>query len=116
MDKIILKDLKIATIIGVFPEERLNRQELVFNIELGCDLSKAGLSDKLDDSIDYTKVEKAVLTLGEQSQFFLLEKLAEETAALCLEMPGVKSVNVMIEKAGVLKHGRSVVVEIQRNK
>jgi FolB domain-containing protein len=116
MDKIILKDLKIATIIGVFPEERLNKQELVFNIELGCDLSRAGLSDKLEDSIDYTKVENAVLTLGEQSHFFLLEKMAEETAALCLKMHGVKSVNVRIEKSGALKHGKIVAVEIQRNK
>jgi FolB domain-containing protein len=116
MDKIILTDLKISTIIGTRPEERTRRQELRCSIELDCDLRIPGHSDKLEHSIDYTELERGIVQLCGQSQFFLLEKLAESIAAQCLNIPGALAITVKIEKFGVLQYGKTVAIQINRTK
>lgn len=42
MDTIYLRDLRVDTVIGVWDWERKIRQTLIMDIELGCDISKAG--------------------------------------------------------------------------
>lgn len=116
MDKIIIKCLKVKSIIGTFPEERQKKQEIEFNIELDCDLSAAGGSDDLNDTVNYQAVESDVLTMAEASSFLLLERLAEEAANICLKYELVKCVKVTIDKPGALKHSRSVAVCIERRK
>ncbi|MEZ5310168.1 MAG: dihydroneopterin aldolase [Microthrixaceae bacterium] len=52
-DRIILRDLRLAGVVGVLPEERVRPQPLSIDIEILTDLTRAGLSDDLDDSVDY---------------------------------------------------------------
>lgn len=114
MDKIIIRDLRIEAIIGTMPEERTTRQEVVFNLELFADLSDAGKSDDLYDTVDYKAVKQSIIAMVEKSEFFLIEKLAQETADICLANPLVKKVKVCLDKPGALKFTRSVAVEIER--
>ena len=116
MDKIIIKCLKVKSIIGTLPEERQKKQEIEFNIELDCDLSAAGGSDDLNDTVNYQAVESDVLAMAEASSFLLLERLAEEAANICLKYELVKCAKVTIDKPGALKHSRSVAVCIERRK
>lgn len=115
MDRIYIRDLRATSIIGTMPAERTEKQELVFNIELGCDLSSAGRSDSLEDTIDYKKVKRAVLKHVEASSFKLLEALAESVAGVCMDFKGVESVKVTVDKPGALRFARSVAVEIERS-
>ena len=114
MDKIYIRDLAVNTIIGTLPEERKKKQKLIFNIEISCDLSRAGKSDDLKDSIDYKKIYDNILELAEMSCFFLLEKLALETAKICLADKKAVSVKVTIDKPGALSSARCPGVEIER--
>jgi FolB domain-containing protein len=116
MDKIIIKCLKVKSIIGTLPEERKKKQEIEFNIELDCDLSAAGGSDDLNDTVNYQSVENDILAMAEASSFLLLERLAAEAANVCLKYEPVKRVRIVIDKPGTLKHSRSVAVCIERNK
>lgn len=52
-DKIYIRDLALRCIIGVYPEEKREKQDVVINIVLECDHSAAAKSDNLDDAIDY---------------------------------------------------------------
>lgn len=115
MDKIHIRDLRAVTIIGTLPQERVERQEVTLNIELGCDLSKAGRSDRLEETIDYKAVKQAVLRQVEASSFKLLEALAESVAGVCMDFKGVERVKVSIDKPGALRFARSVAVEIERS-
>jgi len=115
MDKIIIRDLRVATLIGTLPQEKLDKQEVYVNIELGCDLSKAGTSDSIEDTIDYKKVKRAVLKHVESSDYNLLEALAESVAGICMDFKGVERVKVSIDKPGALRFARSVAVEIERS-
>jgi FolB domain-containing protein len=116
MDKIIIKCLKVKCIIGTLFEERTKKQEIEFNIELNSDLSAAGASDDLNDTVNYQAVEEEVYAMAENSSFLLLERLAEEAAKVCLKYDPVRGVRITLDKPGALKHSRSVAVCIERNK
>lgn len=114
MDKILIRDLSLRTIIGVFPEERDEKQDVVINLELHTDLTAAGQSDDLNDTIDYKTLKKRIIAMVDQSRFQLIERLAEEIATICLNDAKVNAVRVVIDKPGALRFARSAAVEIFR--
>ncbi|MEX2143386.1 MAG: dihydroneopterin aldolase [Anaerolineales bacterium] len=116
MDKIIITDLLVRAIIGVNDWERELSQDILINVEITADLSKAGVSDNLDDSVNYRTVSKKIIAHTETSQRLTVEALAADLAAICLEEQGVLAVRVRVEKPGALRFARSVGVEIERSK
>jgi len=116
MDKIFIRDLALRCIIGIYPEERRDKQDVLVNVEMHCDLRRAGRSDALADTVDYKAVKKAILELVERSGFQLIESLAEHIADLALADPKVEKVVVTIDKPGALRFAKSSAVEITRAK
>jgi FolB domain-containing protein len=114
VDKIIIRDLSLRAIIGVNPDERKNRQDIIINVILSADLKPAGTSDNFKKTIDYTTIKKAILSHVETSKYFLIEALAENIARLCLAHPGVREATITVDKPGALRFARSVAVEITR--
>ena len=114
LDKIHIRDLCVSCVIGIFPEERVKQQDILLNITLYADLSRAGNTDSIEDTVDYKRVKKQVLALVADSSYFLLEKLAQKVADICLEDPLVFQVTVIADKPGALRYARSVAVEITR--
>jgi dihydroneopterin aldolase len=115
-DKIFIRDLAVRCIIGVNQDERTEKQEVIINVILFTDTRKAGKTDALEDSVDYKKVKKTILSLVEKSEFLLIEKLAEEIVKVCLDDSKVQKANVTIDKPGALRYTRSVAVEIVRTR
>jgi len=116
MDKIFIRELALRCIIGIYPEERREKQDIVINVEMHCDLRKAGRSDDLNDTVDYKAIKKAILKLVEESGFQLIESLAENIADIALADEKVQHVTVTIDKPGALRFAKSSAVEITRNK
>jgi FolB domain-containing protein len=116
MDKIIITNLKVATIIGTLPEERSKTQELSINLELYLSLEPAGKRDNLLYSVDYSQIEAKIIELGKKSKFFLIEAFAEAVANICLKEDLVLRVKIEVIKSGALKHSDSVAVCIEREK
>jgi len=114
IDRIHIHDLLLRTIIGINEEERRNRQDVLLNLVLYADTHAAGRSDQIDDAVNYRTLTKRIIGLVEGSQFYLVEKLAAEVAALCLDDPRVERVTVTVEKPGALRFARSVGVQIDR--
>jgi len=114
MDKIFIRELAIRCIIGVYPEERREKQDVVVNVELHCDLKKAGRSDNLNDTVDYKSIKKAILSLVEKSKYQLIESLAENISDIALADEKVHRVIVTIDKPGALRFAKSSAVEITR--
>jgi dihydroneopterin aldolase/D-erythro-7,8-dihydroneopterin triphosphate epimerase len=115
-DQIQIKDLLLRTIIGINEEERRNRQDLLINIVLHADTRAGGASDDIRDAANYRTITKRVIARVEQSEFYLVEKMAAEVAAICLEDPRVDAVDVRVEKPGALRFARSVGVQIHRTR
>ncbi len=114
-DQIHIKDLLLRGIIGINDWEREVEQDILVNITLTTDLSEAGDSDSIDDTVNYRTLTKQIITHVESSQRFTIEALAADIVSICLSHSGVKSARVRVEKPGALRFAGSVGVEIERS-
>ncbi|MFN2147501.1 MAG: dihydroneopterin aldolase [Anaerolineales bacterium] len=114
-DQIEIRDLLLRGIIGINDWEREKKQDILINITLFGDLAPAGDSDRIEDTINYRTLTKAVIEHVESVGRFTVEALATDIARLCLETPGVERARVRIEKPGALRFARSVGVCIERS-
>jgi dihydroneopterin aldolase len=80
-DRIELRGLRMAGVVGVLPHEQAQAQPLELDLDLALDLAPAGASDDLADTVDYGAVCTAVELVVARSSYALLEALAEHVAA-----------------------------------
>ncbi len=113
-DCIEIRDLLVRAVIGVNDWERTGPQDVLINVTLFADLRPAGVSDDIQDTINYRTVTKRIIDHVEGSQRFTVEALAADIARICLQEPGVQRARVRIEKPGAVRFARSVGVEIER--
>lgn len=114
MDIIFLTDLRIDTVIGIFDWERRIKQTLSFNFKMATDIRKAAQSDSIEDTLDYKAVAKRVIQFVEQSEYQLVETLAERVADLILTEFSVPWVQVELNKTGAIRGARDVGILIER--
>ncbi|OGJ91630.1 MAG: dihydroneopterin aldolase [Candidatus Raymondbacteria bacterium RifOxyA12_full_50_37] len=114
MDAIIIRDLALRAFIGIYPEEQRKKQSIVINIALSVDLRKPGKTDNIDDTVDYKKLKREIITMVESTRFNLVEHCADRIARICLADRRVKKAVVTVDKPGALRFARSVAVTIER--
>lgn len=117
LDQIFIKDLLVRGILGINPEERVNRQDIVVNLVMWADTRPAAQSDDIADAVNYRTVAKAIIEHVETGQPMLVERLAEEIAQLCFRTDArIQAVEVSVEKPGALRFARSVGIRIFRTR
>lgn len=115
MDIIFLKEFRIKTLIGIYPWERKIPQTIELNIEIALPSRQAGMSDRIEDALDYSQVVHRINTILDQQHFSLLEALTENIAQMILiefgstwvkisaakldVIPGVKQLGICIERS-----------------
>jgi FolB domain-containing protein len=114
MDKILIRGLKAHGILGVHDWERHTPREIIIDLELYSDTRLAGVSDRVEDSVDYSMLSRLVQKLAESAQRQTVEALAEDVARLCLAQSGVQGARVRVEKPGAVSFVETVGVEIER--
>ena len=114
MDRIHIKDLVVPGIIGINPEERTTKQDVLVNATLWVDTSAAAVSDDIADAVNYRSITKRIIAHIEDGAPLLVERLVQEVADICLEDDRVTKVEVTVEKPGALRHARSVGISIIR--
>lgn len=115
-DHIHVEGLLLRTTLGLDEEQRSKRQDVRIDLRLDTHTGWPGISDRLEDTVDYRTIVKRVSRLVKQSRFYLIEKLAAEIAAICLDEPRVEQVHVRVEKPAALSTARCVAVEIERTR
>lgn len=114
MDIIYIRDLKIDTVIGVFDWERQITQTISFDIDMATDIRKAAASDDLADTLDYKAVSKRLIDYVGESDFQLVETLAERVCEIIINEFGVSWVRLRLNKKGALRGANDVGVLIER--
>jgi len=114
MDQIHIKDLLVSGIIGINPDERINKQDILVSATLSVDTRAAGASDNIVDAVNYRTITKAIIAHVEVGEPMLVERLVQEIADICLSDSRVEHVQVTVEKPGALRHARSVGITINR--
>lgn len=118
-DRIVLARMEFEGRHGVGDEEREFPQVIEIDVELSLDLSSAGKSDDLEQTINYAEVFKRCRPIVEERSFHLLEAIAEAVAADLLgAYPRLESVAVRVRKPGVPIDGvlEYAGVEIERTR
>ncbi|MCL0099432.1 dihydroneopterin aldolase [Dehalococcoidia bacterium] len=100
-DSIQLNGMSFYGYHGVSEAERELGQRFVVDLEIYRDLSLAGESDNLDDTVNYTNLYKIVKKIVEDSRHELLESLAESITKRVLEEFTVDSVKLTVKKPSV---------------
>lgn len=101
MDRIVLEGLAFSGRHGVRPAEREQAQEFKVDIEVEADLSAAGKTDRLEDTIDYTRLRRVAKDVIEGESVKLLETLAARIADGILALSNVDRVTVRVAKRPV---------------
>ncbi|MCC7163243.1 MAG: dihydroneopterin aldolase [Anaerolineae bacterium] len=116
LDRIEIRDLLLRCIVGINASERKNKQDVLFNIVMWADTRRAAQTDDIDDSVNYRTVTKQIIEHVEASDYFLVERLVEQVARICVRDERVERVRVTLEKPGALRFARSVGVTIERTR
>ncbi len=114
MDKIFIDELKVVANIGVWEWERRITQNLIIDIEVAADIAKAAQTDALDDSISYKDIARSVTSFVEQSEFRLIESVAQGIANVILNDFPTSWCKVTVSKPRAVENSRNVRVTIQR--
>ncbi|MBA1443844.1 MAG: dihydroneopterin aldolase [Chromatiales bacterium] len=114
MDIVFIRNLRIETVIGIYDWEREIRQPVVLDLEMGADIARAAASDHIDDTLDYKAVSKRLIQFVEESEFQLVETLAERCAEIVLDEFEVPWVRLTMNKIGAVSAARDVGVIIER--
>jgi dihydroneopterin aldolase len=98
MDRILLEGMSFHGRHGVRPAERERPQEFKVDIEVDCDLSEPGRTDRVEDTVDYRQVRTIAKEVIEGESHKLLESLAAQMAQRVLQLKRVGGVTVRIAK------------------
>lgn len=114
MDQIFITDILARGVIGISDREREHPQDVLVNVILYIDITAAGQSDRLEDTVNYSTVAKQVLAYVETSKRYTLEALASDLASQLLQDYPIQGVCIRAEKPGAVRFTSSVGVEIER--
>ena len=114
MDKIFLHGLTAEAIIGVWDWERKVKQKVIIDLEMAATVKKAAASDSIEDTLNYKNIAKRLLEFVEQSEFQLVESLAEAVAGVVTGELNVPWVKVTLHKPGAIRGSQDVGVIIER--
>lgn len=98
MATLLIKDLVITAKHGVHKYEKLHPQRFNVSVALTVDTSKAGKSDDLNDTVNWSELRQLVVDTVEKNSFNLMERLAQEVAAQIKADKRASKVTVKIEK------------------
>jgi len=114
VDIVFIEDLKVDTVIGIYDWERQIRQTISIDLEMAHDIRPASKEDTIDLCLDYKSVAKRVISFVEQSEFQLVETLAEKIAEIIREEFHVPWLRLKLSKPGAVRGSKNVGVLIER--
>ena len=117
LDRILIRDLLVRGILGINPDERLNRQDILINVVMWANTRPAAASENIEDAVNYKTISKAIIAHIEQNEPWLVERLAADLTHLCFATDArIQAVEMTVEKPGALRFARSVGVSIYRTR
>jgi dihydroneopterin aldolase len=114
MDIVFIEDLQIDTTIGIYDWERRIKQTLAFDIEMATDIRKAAQTDDIEHALNYKAVSKRVIQFVGDSEYLLVERIAEEVANIIRKEFDVLWLTLTLRKLGAVRGSSAVGIRIER--
>ncbi|RKD92349.1 FolB domain-containing protein [Mangrovibacterium diazotrophicum] len=114
MAKIRVKNLLLRTYIGFNPDELVNKQDVVINVEIEATVPDSALQEDEPDGIyDYKLITKKIIAHVQDGQFKLLEVLTSNLLNMIMEDERVTYAKVEVDKPHALRFAESVSFEME---
>lgn len=113
-DLVVIRQLRVDTLIGVYAWERKVRQTLVLDLDMAWDNRAPAATDAVADALDYDAVCQRIRAFAADSEFQLIEALAEALAALLMGEFAVPWLRLRVGKPGAVAGTHDVAVVIER--
>lgn len=109
--QIQIKNLRLRTVLGIYRWERKELQDIIINVSIELDGSKASRSDSIKDTVNYKTIKKEIINAVETSSFRLLESLSTHILELIMRNTLVNRACIEIDKPHALRFADSVSVK-----
>ncbi|MGH1429929.1 MAG: dihydroneopterin aldolase [Neptuniibacter sp.] len=114
MDLVYIRGLEVETVIGIYDWEREIRQVVNLDLEMGFNIQGAAQTEDVNNTLNYKTVSDRLIDFISQSEFQLVETMAEEIAQLVRNEFGVKWLRLRLGKPGAVPQAEDVGVIIER--
>ncbi|EAR60884.1 dihydroneopterin aldolase [Neptuniibacter caesariensis] len=114
MDIVYIRELEVETVIGIYDWEREIRQRVNLDLEMGTDIRQAANTEDVENTLNYKTVSDRLIDFISQSEFLLVETMAEQIAELVKEEFSVKWLRLRLGKPGAVPAAQDVGVIIER--
>ncbi|GAA0787980.1 dihydroneopterin aldolase [Marinobacterium sediminicola] len=114
MDIVYIRELQVETVIGIYDWEREVRQTVSLDLEMGTDIRAAAATEDIENTLNYKTVAKRLIAFISESEFLLVETMAEEIAQIVQNEFKVPWLRLRLSKPGAVRGARDVGVIIER--
>jgi len=114
MDRIFIRNLQIDTVIGIYDWERKRRQRIVIDLDMSADVARAARAEDVESTLNYKTLSDELVNFIENSEFQLIETLAERITGIIRDDFGVQWVRLTLHKPDALAGDTDVGVMIER--
>jgi FolB domain-containing protein len=117
MGTIKLRELSYNLKVGVTEEERQSPQYISVDLDIETDITKAITTEDIEDTINYSTIQKTIKKYLENKEYKLIEKLTNDIATMLLqEFSTLKKVSCTCWKPLALKEAKNVGVTIVKSR
>lgn len=114
MARIRVKNLLLRTYIGFNPDELVNKQDVIINVEIEAPVPDAAIQEDEPDGIyDYKMITKKIIAHVQDGHFKLLEVLTSNLLRMIMEDERVTYAKVEVDKPHALRFAESVSYEME---
>ncbi|MEZ5478779.1 MAG: dihydroneopterin aldolase [Thiolinea sp.] len=114
MDIVYIRDLRLQAGIGIYPWEKAIKQQVRIDLEMAWDNTVPAASDDIEDALNYKAAAQKVTECVQAQHYDLVERMAEEVAAMLMQDMKVPWLRLTIGKPGAVKQAAEVGVCIER--
>jgi len=114
MDIVYIRELEVETVIGIYDWEREIRQTVSLDLEMGTDINAAAATEDIENTLNYKSVSDRLISFISESEFLLVETMAQQIADIVMNEFGVRWVRLRLGKPGAVPAARDVGVIIER--
>lgn len=114
MDTILIRQLKVQTVIGVYPVERQFKQTLILDLDLGTDAARVAQTDTLPDAVDYAALAAFIETFATDNNFHMIETFADRLSDALTHTFSIPDHIITVYKPGAVIAAQTVGIRIAR--
>ena len=117
MNTISIVDLEVTCIIGILPNERVEEQTLLLDINLDVDIGNSAFVDEIDETIDYTIIAEMATKLAVTKKYNLIESYCKDLNNLFIEtFQVIQKTKISVKKPNAIPNAKYATITMEKTR